>query len=51
MLRRFFIDVPAAIVTLWYRVYVVLVALTALTTVTILLLALVLAFFGIRWGW
>lgn len=51
MLRWLLLDLPAAIVTLWFRAYYLLIALVTIITVSILLIALVLALFGVRWGW
>jgi hypothetical protein len=46
------IDVPAAIVTVWQRVYTVILAIVSLALWSVTLMALILWFgFGIRWGW
>jgi hypothetical protein len=46
------LEIPAFIVTVWYRMYVVLMALISIVTVTLVLIVLVLWLgFGIRWGW
>lgn len=46
------IDLPAAIVTIWYRMYVVILAVGSIVTVGTLLTVLGLwLLFGVRWGW
>jgi hypothetical protein len=50
--QRWLIDVPALIVGVWYRMYVVFIALTSIVTVGVVFIVLTLWFgFGIRWGW
>lgn len=49
--QRFLIELPARIVDLWFRVYVTLLAIAGLVTVTMIVIVLLLALFGIRWGW
>lgn len=51
-MRFWLIDIPALIVTVWYRVTVVFICAAALVTYVVLMAALVLWWgFGIRWGW
>lgn len=45
------VEIPALIVTVWYRVFVVLMAIICLGTVGILTISLGLWLFGVRWGW
>jgi hypothetical protein len=46
------VDIPAGIVSVWYRMYVVFIALASILTVGVVVIVLVLWFgFGIRWGW
>lgn len=49
--RTWLIDWPAAIVTLWWAAYRILLMIITMIVVTTLLISLVLAVFGIRWGW
>lgn len=49
--HRWLIDVPAAIVTTWYRVYWIVLTIATMVAVSTVALMLVLAAFGIRWGW
>lgn len=49
--QRLLIELPADIVDLWIRTYVVLMALAAVVTICMLAIALLLALCGIRWGW
>lgn len=51
MLRFWLIDVPAGIVTIWYRMYVVILAIASIISVGCVTAMLLLAAFGIRWGW
>lgn len=49
--RYWLLDVPAFIVTIWYRVYLVVIALASLMSVAAVMALLVLWLFGIRWDW
>ena len=50
-LRYWLIDLPATIVTVWFRIYWTLVALIVTVLWTSVFLMLLLAAVGIRWGW
>jgi len=49
--RRVLIDWPARAVELWFAAYRILIVLMTIATVSLVLLVLVLALFGVRWGW
>lgn len=49
--RFWLVDIPAAIVTLWWTAYRSLLLLVTMATVTALTVMLLLAALGIRWGW
>jgi hypothetical protein len=49
--RFWLIDLPAKIVDGWFRFYWFLLTVVTVVSLAIGALALVLAQFGIRWGW
>jgi hypothetical protein len=49
--RHWLIEWPAALVDLWFAAYRLLILVLTIITVTGVVLMLVLAAFGIRWGW
>jgi len=49
--QRALIEIPARIVDLWFLSYQVLLVAVTMVTVTVVVVMLVLAAFGIRWGW
>lgn len=50
-LRRWLIEIPARIVDIWFLAYNVLLLIATIIAVSAVVLLLVLAAFGIRWGW
>ena len=50
-MRRWLIDIPALVVDLWFRAYRIYLTIVTMVIVTTVVLMLVLAAFGIRWGW
>ena len=49
--RRWLIDLPARIVDLWFMAYHFIILVATILSVTVVVVMLVLAAFGIRWGW
>lgn len=50
-MRFWLIDLPARIVDVWFSFYAFLILASATVGIMAALLMLVLAIFGIRWGW
>ena len=51
MWRKWLIDIPAAIVTIWWAAYTWLLTGMIMLAVTVMATMLVLYALGIRWGW
>lgn len=51
MWQRWLIEYPARIVDAWFFTYKLLLAITGFVTLGMVLIVLVLAAFGVRWGW
>jgi energy-converting hydrogenase Eha subunit E len=49
--RTWLIDWPAAIVSWWWLLYTWYLTIVTMCAVTAVIVLLVLAAFGIRWGW
>jgi hypothetical protein len=49
--RRWLIDIPAALFSLWWTAYTWLIAGLSMVAVTVAGAMLALHLFGIRWGW
>lgn len=49
--RYWLIDLPAKVVEVWLKAYVVLAFAVTTAAFLTVLLSLVLHLFGIRWGW
>ncbi len=50
--RRYLIDVPAFLFSLWWRLYTTIMLAMFMVLATVMAIAMVLHFaFGIRWGW
>lgn len=49
--RLVLLDGPARLVELWFRAYHALLTGMTIVTVTLVVVTLVLAAFGVRWGW
>ncbi len=50
-LRRWLIEYPARAVDLWFLAYRVLFTIATIVAVSTVVLMLLLAALGIRWGW
>lgn len=49
--RRYLIDIPVLLVDLWFLAYRVILTVATIVSVTAVVILLVLAALGIRWGW
>jgi hypothetical protein len=49
--RRWLIDIPALLFSLWWTAYTWLIAGLSMVAVTVAGAMLALHLFGIRWGW
>lgn len=49
--RTVLIDIPAGVVDAWVSVYRWALAVTAISTIGVVVIVLLLATFGVRWGW
>lgn len=50
-MRRWLIDLPARAVDLWFAGYRAVLLIATIASVTAVVLMLVLAALGVRWGW
>lgn len=49
--RRILLEWPARAVDLWFTAYRIVLTVATVIAVTVVVVMLVLALFGIRWGW